>query len=1046
MSIKTGQAVPRLHGIAQSMIPHVVAAAQALEAGRVDEAGRHLSIVVAAYPTHAEILRLQAGIQSQRGQHQDAIDSMRRAVAQRPYDGLYYNTLGTVLGAAGEFDDAIAALRRCCELQPGFAVAWYNLGVMLTRCVRHDDAVVALRKAVALAPDHAAARALLADMLRVSDHVAEAEAEYRRLIAEQPYAGMAWWGLADLKTMRFSEADTERLQAALSDPRASDDDLIAMGFAFARALDDHGRYAESLAALERANAIARRRRQWDAAAFAAHIRAINAAFTPTPAGSHEPLGAEVVFIVSLPRSGSTLIEQILASHSAVEGAGELPDLPLVLAEESRRRMQAFPQWVGAMQAQDWERLGRRYLERTAHWTRKRRMFTDKLPNNWYYIGAIRAMLPAARIIACRRDPLETCLSCYRQHLDNNEYTRTFADLAGFWRDFDRSIRHALSMHRSALHENVLETLVAEPEAQIRRLLDFCGLPFDPACLDFHRTERDVRSPSAMQVRQPLRRDTARAPRYGALLDPLRAALGMPPLGVVPVQAEAPKRSERERVEQVKRLILRGDIAATETALSAALAEHPRSAELRRALAGVHLQTHRRGQAESLLRTLLEERPDDAASAFLLARMLRDEGRMRAASGVLRACFEHGQHDSGLAIQAIELADDCGSKQDAVAIAERAISMSPNDPRLHAYAGMLDLQLGEFDRAREHYLFALEHGAQACEWHVPHGLANTQRYRQGDHPDFARFRACLERGDLSERARSTLLFALGKMHDDVGEYAEAARFFREGNTIAHALSKWSREHWQSAAAALLAARPCGQRLDAAHDFVPIFIVGMPRSGTTLAAELLARHPWVCNRGELAWLPQLAQSPELANNPDRAALERIAATCTLHLRRDDSHSYWFIDKQPLNFRYVDLILALWPNARIIYCRRNARDNALSLWMQSFLEDLQGYAYDFSDIAVVMQDCERLMAHWQSMHGPSIRTVQYERLAADPAGTIADLAGWLDLPPMEAGAGDAKTSASISTASLWQARQPVYTRAIGRWRNYAATVPELLKFSAE
>jgi len=238
-------------------------------------------------------------------------------------------------------------------------------------------------------------------------------------------------------------------------------------------------------------------------------------------GSDSP---DPIFIVGLPRSGSTLIEQILASHSSVEGAGELPDLPLTLVEESKRRGQLFPQWVGAMRPDDWQRLGRRYLERTSHWSAQRPVFTDKLPNNWQYIGVIRAMLPGARIIGVRRDPLETCFSCYRQFLYNNEYQRTFADLAAFWRDFDRSLKHALAQHAAHVHESVYEDLLADPERHIRVLLDFCGLAFEPACLEFHRTERDVRSPSAMQVREPLRRDTARAARYGVLLDPLRAEL------------------------------------------------------------------------------------------------------------------------------------------------------------------------------------------------------------------------------------------------------------------------------------------------------------------------------------------------------------------------------------------------------------------------------------------------------------------------------------------------------------------------------------------
>ncbi|MGH8157150.1 MAG: tetratricopeptide repeat-containing sulfotransferase family protein [Rhodanobacter sp.] len=506
---------------------NIMIAGEALEVGRVDEAERRLADASASDPQHPEVLRMQAGIHSLRGRSQQAISTMRQALAQRPQDALYHNTLGTLLGSAGEFDAAIAALRHCCELQPDLALAWYNLGVMLTRSVRNDEAASALQRAVALAPDHMAARALLGDMLRTRGDTGEAVAEYRKVLAELPWAGIAWWGLADLRTERFTDDDIERMQAALQQPRASEDDRIATGFALAKALDDDGRHADSLVALTQANAIARRRQQWNADAFSTGITAIQQAFAPPPAAAAEPLGKEVIFIVSLPRSGSTLIEQILASHSSVEGAGELPDLPQVLGEESRRRGQPFPQWVRAMQPADWERLGRRYLERTAHWRPQRPVFTDKLPNNWMYIGAIRAMLPGARIIACRRDPLETCFSCYRQYLAGNEYTRTFDDLAAFWRDFDRSIRHWHALHPAQVFEHEYERLLADPEAHIRRLLDFCRLPFEPACVNFHENRREVRSPSATQVRQPLH-DTARAPRYGALLDPLRTALQLPP--------------------------------------------------------------------------------------------------------------------------------------------------------------------------------------------------------------------------------------------------------------------------------------------------------------------------------------------------------------------------------------------------------------------------------------------------------------------------------------------------------------------------------------
>lgn len=521
--------VSRLQGLSPNEAQQVMATAQAIETGGPDLASARLAPLLALHPGHPEILRLQAGIQNLRGDYDGAIATMKHALAKRPRDPLYFNTFGAILGQAGEFDGAIDALRHARELQPDLAIAWFNLGVMLTRCMRRTEAVEVLNRAVELDPQYMPARALLGDMLRGENRVDEAAAEYRRVIAEQPWTGMAWWGLADLKTVRFAPGDVERIRQAMKDNRAHDNDRIAMGLALAKALDDEGRYAESLAALAEAHAIARARRVWSAQAFSAGISMILSAFTPPPAPSPDTqAGHNVIFIASLPRSGSTLVEQILASHSMVDGAGELPDLPMTLTEESNRRAKPYPTWAREMQPEDWRRLGNRYLQRTTHWHERRPVFADKLPANWYYIGAIRAMLPGAKIICCRRDPLETCFSCYRQHLDNNEYARTFADLAAYWRDFDRSVNHWHALHPAHVYQHVYEELLAEPEKSIRALLEFCGLPFEKGCLHFHENMRGVSTPSAMQVRQPLRADTARAPRYGALLDPLRAALGLSP--------------------------------------------------------------------------------------------------------------------------------------------------------------------------------------------------------------------------------------------------------------------------------------------------------------------------------------------------------------------------------------------------------------------------------------------------------------------------------------------------------------------------------------
>ncbi|MGH8145553.1 MAG: tetratricopeptide repeat-containing sulfotransferase family protein [Rhodanobacteraceae bacterium] len=493
-------------------------------------------------------------------------------------------------------------------------------------------------------------------------------------------------------------------------------------------------------------------------------------------------------------------------------------------------------------------------------------------------------------------------------------------------------------------------------------------------------------------------------------------------------------------------MLRGDLVHVELVIARALQSYSNSFELRRLLAGVYRQTHREAMAESLLAKLHAERPGDAGTAFTLARMLVGQCRSAAASVAIRTCLKSARHDMSVTIQAIELLDECGRKHDAAAIADDAIIAHPAEPRLHAYAGMLEIQLGEFGRARAHYLFALEHDSDACEWHVPHELALMQRYHDAQHPDFACFRACLKRSNLTDKARSSLLLALAKAHDDVGEYAQAAEYSRQANILAHAQTQWSRKQWRRAIEARLNARPAQSAAPPQTDFVPVFIVGVPRSGTTLVSALLARYPRVCNRGESPWLAKLAQDADLAGTPDRSTLQRAAMLYAAQLRQDDTQDMrWFIDKQPLNFRYVDLMLSLFPDARIIYCRRNARDTALSLWMQAFHEEVQGYACAFTDIALVLRDCERLMAHWCKLYPDSIREARYEQLATAPETTVAELAAWIGLPA-SGSHGDATPASIITTSSLWQARQPVYTRSVGRWKNYVAHLPELLKFEAD
>jgi tetratricopeptide (TPR) repeat protein len=518
----------RLAGLSIDMAQRAVAIAQAMEQGRLDEAERGVIAALALAPKHPEILRLFGMSQFLRGRNDEAIDTLLQARGQQPDDPMIHNALGGAYEAVMDYTRARESLRRACDLAPDLAPCWFNLGKRLFVDGDIEGAIPVLQRVVELAPQHVYARTHLANVLRADGRSAEAAAQYRAIIAQNPAgAGLAWWGLATLKPAALGAADIAPMQQILRGAGGSENDRIAVGFALANLFEQQGDFTAAFALLQQTHARARLSERYPAGDVSARLDSILGTFSLPPPGAEPAAGDEVIFIVSLPRSGSTLTEQILASHSQVEGSSELPDLGQIIMDESDRRRQAFPHWVGKVTPDEWHALGQQYLARTERWRRQRPRFTDKMPGNWQYVGAILAMLPRARVIICRRDPLETCLGCYRYLFNHHAYTHDFSDLASHWRDFDRAARRWKQLYPDRVREQVYEDLQADPETQIRELLAFCNLPFEEQCLNFHSTERRVTTPSAAQVREPMRRDTARAAKYGALLDPLRSALGMP---------------------------------------------------------------------------------------------------------------------------------------------------------------------------------------------------------------------------------------------------------------------------------------------------------------------------------------------------------------------------------------------------------------------------------------------------------------------------------------------------------------------------------------
>ena len=490
------------------------------------------------------------------------------------------------------------------------------------------------------------------------------------------------------------------------------------------------------------------------------------------------------------------------------------------------------------------------------------------------------------------------------------------------------------------------------------------------------------------------------------------------------------------------LVRSGRYALAARLLERALQRYPGRVELEMRQGEAWQLANDGERALRVLEGLAQKHPADAAVAFSLAHVLREQGRYDAAAKQVARCARQALQDAVRVARCAQFAMQCQRDEIAQSLCEESLTAGVADARLLALAGRTALVLGDFERARSRLLEALDRGVNCNESYVALLLAMAQRYRDAGHPDFALFERMLRDPALLPPARGAALLALGKACDDVRDVPGAVRALREGNGLLSAARPWSRADWEHAVERQLAAAPLAAHAAVDASFNPVFIVGMPRTGTTLIAERLGRDARVCNRDESAWLPQVAALLNADPSPSPDRLAQAAHLYRTHLRQDDAPARWYVDKNPLNFRYLGMAAALFPNLRVIWCRRNPRDTALSIWSHFFGNPDNGYARDFDDIALVTRDCERLMRHWSTQAGLPVLAVDYEDTVANPEAVLARVRDFAGMADAEAPAADAARRQSIVTASTWQARQPIYSHAVERWRGYESHLPELMR----
>ncbi len=512
--------------------PQLIAAAVAINEDRLHEAEPILRAHLKADPLDVAAIRLMAQLAARVGRYKDSETLLRRALELAPNFVAARSNLANILYRQNRFPEAVETLNAVLDVQQDDIASRNLMAAALGRIGDYDEALALYEELTRRFPDNAKLWMSQGHLLKTVGRQDDSIAAYRRALEVEPTLGEVWWSLANLKTVRFDDGDMTAMQAALAAPALSDEDRFHLDFALGKAFDDARQHERAFGHYAAANRLRRQALDYDSATVRKHVDRIIARFTPEFVAQRKGHGndaPDAIFILGMPRAGSTLIEQILSSHSQIEGTMELPDMPAIALREGKGGGPAG--WVDAIDAMPGERLaelGAEFIERTRIQRKTAKpYFIDKLPNNWLYTGLIHLILPNAKIIDARRHPLDCCFSNFRQHFAKGQaFSYDLADLGHYYADYVRAMAHFDALLPGRVHRVIHEAMVADPEAEIRALLDYLHLPFEEACLSFHENRRAVRTASSEQVRRPINRDGMDQWKpYDAYLGPLKDALG-----------------------------------------------------------------------------------------------------------------------------------------------------------------------------------------------------------------------------------------------------------------------------------------------------------------------------------------------------------------------------------------------------------------------------------------------------------------------------------------------------------------------------------------
>ncbi|MBS0393736.1 MAG: sulfotransferase [Proteobacteria bacterium] len=500
--------------MATKLAPAVLTATGLLCDGDIAEAERLIRPYLLKHPVDVEAMRLLARIALERDVVHDA-DLLLEAVLELApdYRAARYDYVRALM-RRHKYGPALKQIEMLLEAEPANRVYRTTQATVFVGTGDHERALGLYRELLKDAPRQADLHLSVAHTLKTLGRRDEAIEAYHQAAAARPDFGDAYWSLANLKTYRFTDAELDAMRTHEAAPGTRLDDRYHLCFALGKALEDRGEYEASFGYYERGNALKKSESEYSAEFVernTAQQKVVCTAEFFAARRSHGCPAPDPIFIVGLPRSGSTLLEQILASHSQVEGTMELSEIATYTVDlEGQNRDAAnrrYPAVLAELSPEECARYGERYLADTRVYRGSKPFFIDKMPNNFRHIGFIHLILPNAKIIDARREPMACCFSNFKQlFASGQEFTYSLEDIARYYRSYVELMEHWDAVLPGRVLRVQHEAVVDDLEGSVRRILDHCGLPFEPACLEFYKTERSVRTASSEQVRQPIFRE------------------------------------------------------------------------------------------------------------------------------------------------------------------------------------------------------------------------------------------------------------------------------------------------------------------------------------------------------------------------------------------------------------------------------------------------------------------------------------------------------------------------------------------------------------